>query len=175
MNLDYATNNGTKFSKIIDPGECMAMTCDWARVSLTYGQSRKDLLNSAKWHIGQSAYEKGVSRTDEKIITAMGLRVLDEAHVKVNSGNSVATMLAALRGTYVWGIVGPGGGHAMGYRNATVSDKVGKSREAIEFFDPNDGLYICADLTDFKTSVANEIDTYYSDLLRDLDVFKVAL
>ena len=166
MQLDYETNNGMKFSKIIDPGECMAMTCDWSRVSLTHGASRKDLLNPAKWHIGQSAYEKGQSRDDEQIIEAMGLNVVNKARdVAIGSGSDVAAKLAKLQGTYVWGVVG-NGGHAMGYRN---------TGSKVEFFDPNDGLYICDDADDFKTSVANELDTYYSDLLGTLDWYQVRL
>ncbi|MEL6106133.1 MAG: hypothetical protein AAFU85_08855 [Planctomycetota bacterium] len=166
MKLDYETNNGMKFSKIIEPGECMAMTCDWSRVSLMHGKSRKDLLNPAKWHIGQSAYEKGQSRDDEQIIAAMGLSVVDKARdVAIGSGSDVASRLSKLQGTYVWGVVGKGG-HAMGYRNT------GKT---IEFFDPNDGLYICDDADDFKSSVAKELDTYYSKLLGTLDWYKVRL
>ena len=175
MDLDYQTNNSMTFSKIVEPGECMAMSCDWARVTLTHGKSRRDLLNESKWHIGQSAYEKGTSRRDEEIIQAMGLRLISAKRTPVHAGATVASTLIHQHGTFVWGIVGPGGGHAMGYRRGFCADTMGRESEVIEFFDPNFGLYVARDALDFKRCVTQELTTHYADLLEHLDVYEVGL
>ena len=162
----FYTDNSKKFSKKLEPGQCMGMSCDWAVVTLKLPTVHLGALNSGKWDIGQSAYEMGQSQTDQKIIEAFGLDVESEVHQGVANGAAVAAQLLSLgQGVYVWGVV-DNGGHAMGYQ---------RTADGYEFFDPNYGLQRATGSDALRDEVVDRMDNYYSDLLGTIDIYKVKL
>lgn len=177
MDLIFATNNSKQFSTTLTPGQCMGMTCDWAKVSLSIKNVYKDALTPGKWDIGQSAYEFGVTRTGQvrpqevKIIDAFGMSVTNGGGngIRHNVGTAqdvVNNVVALPNGTYIWIIRGPGGGHALGYkRTATTYD----------LFDPNFGLQRTDNLLDFRQTLTDLINDHYSTLLQFQDIYQVAL
>lgn len=171
MELIFATNNSTKFSTKLTPGQCMGMSCDWAKVSLSLKNVYKDALTPGKWDIGQSAYEIGMSQTDRKIIEAFQMRITNGGGngIRHNVGTAldvVNNLVALPQGIYVWIVRGPGGGHALGYkRTATTYD----------LFDPNFGLQRTDILLDFRQTLTDLINDHYSDLLQYQDIYQVAL
>ncbi|HAX74809.1 MAG TPA: hypothetical protein DCY88_02980 [Cyanobacteria bacterium UBA11372] len=171
MELIFATDNSKQFSTTLTPGQCMGMSCDWAKVSLTLKDVYFDALTPGKWDLGQTAYEMGTSRTDRKIIEAFLMRITNGGGngIRHNVGTAldvVNNLVALPQGIYVWGLEGHGGGHALGYeRTATTYD----------LFDPNFGLLRTDNLLDFRQTLTDSINDYYSDLLQNQDIYQVAL
>lgn len=170
MELIFATDNSKQFSTKLTPGQCMGMSCDWAKVSLSLKNIYKDALTPGKWDIGQSAYEFGMSQTDIKIVDAFGMRITNGGgngiRHNVGTAQDVVNNLVALpQGIYVWGLRGHGG-HALGYkRTATTYD----------LFDPNFGLQRTDNLQDFRQTLTNLLNAHYSALLQYQDIYQVAL
>ena len=171
MELIFATDNSKQFSTTLTPGQCMGMSCDWAKVSLSLKNVYFDALTPGKWDLGQSAYEKGLSQTDRKIIEAFQMRITNGGGngIRHNVGTAldvVDNLVALPPGICVWIVRGPGGGHALGYkRTATTYD----------LFDPNVGLLRTDNLLDFRQTLTDLLNDRYSTLLQFQDIYQVAL
>lgn len=175
MDLMFATDNQKKFNKRLEAGRCFGMCLDWAKQSLTLGGvNYAGALTEAKWDFYQSRYEisvcgKGTAlQQHEKVITDAGIKITNGKGASVSpiTSGTVVKELEKVNGTCIWVVTGPGGGHAMGFRQVLGS---------VEFFDPNDGLYKCKSISGMKVDVANELDTYYSNLLGTMMVFQLKL
>ncbi len=171
MELIFPTDNSNKFSTKLTPGQCMGMSCDWAKVSLSLKNVYRDALIPGKWDIGQSAYEFGISRTDLKIIDAFGMNVINSGgqgvRQNIATSEDVANNLVALpKGSYVWGVEGVGGAHALGYRRTATN---------YDLFDPNFGMQTTTMLIDFRQTLMNLITNNYPKLLQYMDIYQVAL
>ncbi len=166
MQLIFAIDNGLLFSKALAAGQCMGMSCDWAKTSLTFRNVYKDALTPDKWDIGPSPYRFGTSQDDVKIIEAFGMEVINGTGVRrqVNQSSQVAEHLLQLEGTCVWGLEGPEGGHAMGFRQ---TDGV------IDLFDPRMGLERSMNKEDLRDTLVRRIDDHYSDLLKWMGIYEV--
>lgn len=157
------TNPGGGFK--VEPGECFAMSVDWARQTLLLGPlNNPDVLTPAKWHIMQSAYELR-NKGDDFVFKGSGLSAKKVVDKDIPSAHSIPNSLLALgEGVYVVATSGDGGAHAMGFA---------RKDKTLDYLDPNFGLMRTTDEEAFKTGLAKLFTSNYKDIIEELEVYKV--
>ena len=159
------TNPGGGFK--VEPGECFAMSCDWARQTLVLGLlNNPDALTPAKWHIMQSAYELR-GKGDDFVFKGSGLSAVKSVDQTLPSITAIPTALLALGdGVYVVATSGDGGAHAMGFC---------RKDKTLDYLDPNYGLMRTTDTNAFRIGLEKLFKENYKDIVEELEVYKVSL
>ncbi|MGC1175773.1 YopT-type cysteine protease domain-containing protein [Polaromonas sp.] len=156
------------------PGVCMAMTCHWiARVyesadrqGVIQGLDNANQLRALRHHVfNQAAFEnRSGADADAFIFGQYGLRGQRSVHRATSK-----TLIAAIRGTagtYLFGALGGGSGHAMGI--------VHDGKEGWIFFDPNVGQRVFASESAFTKHLVSELADY-SDLRDEFEIYRVII
>jgi hypothetical protein len=154
------------------------MTAVWIKKSKAAGPagltSRLQLGSQHNIAIVFGAFSMGSIPNSAGSLEAMGRGLLAAQNLDVSrfeNGHgctpfNLAMKLARIQGYAFLGIMGGGGGHAMGVRIHAGGH---------DFFDPNEGLVRCQGQVAFRTYVANRLADWYSDLLDgEWDIFEVA-
>jgi hypothetical protein len=179
MSHVFETDNGFQFNVApnnpknpaggykIEPGECFAMSVDWARQTLLLGLlNNPDVLTPAKWHIMQSAYEIR-DKGDQFVFKGSGLAANKVVDKDLPSVFAIPTsLLAQPDGVYVVSTSGDGGAHAMGFAHKD---------QTLDYLDPNFGLMRTTDTDAFKMGLVRLFQDHYKDIVAELEVFKVTL
>lgn len=163
-------------------GQCFAMSCDWARVTLRFGGCRhKGMLTPGKWEIAQSSYAfqepvspptsakvQSVSWPDWKLFDNFDLEVTEHLLVQDSSPGGTAKKIGTLiPGVYIVGMSKPGDAHAMGYRHTST---------LAEWFDPNVGLFRASSTGTLRLWLPGFLRRVgLADLSGGLDIFRVKL
>jgi hypothetical protein len=189
MQTLFTTTNEAEFAQHLEAGYCFGMSCDWAQKSLKsqrgQGVKYKDQLEEFKWVIGQTAYETNKGVTDQGLISGMGLNVQGHYSGAIASWGALCNFMynTAGLGTFLFCIDGPGGGHAMGYRRVKMTDVLGRSKDSLQWLDPNIGLMDFSNMGDFTTNVSAKLDELYGSgesdpnerLDQNYELFKVTV
>lgn len=181
MQLKFSSTNSDSFTQIANPGRCSGMSADWARKTIQFGGVRYEgMLSNAKANIVASGYVLYPAQGDaERAIESCGLNI--EKHEQSISPTTaeVAKTLSARFGIYILALdFTNGGGHFMGFRNLSSkwSDSSGSwkkgGQEALEFYDPNFGLYTFSGAADLRTSLAPFLAQKYGGIT-NMEIWQV--
>lgn len=140
----------------LGPGICGAMTARWIRESLRFG---RDLLSAdqlGSLHniaVAQSAYEIGHNKSGTSaLLDSYNLNVTRMLNGSGIGSIGIVNQVLSLHGyVHFFWWPGAGFGHFIGFRIAPPN---------YMFFDPNVGLYKCADKVDLVATGANIMAGY---------------
>jgi hypothetical protein len=168
--------NSTRFSNVLKPGYCLAMTISWAKAALvTPGVASlyKPLMQDfAFWNIIQTNYEINKSSEKDaalravKTLEANGLKLLGDrpGQIELQGAffNFVDQVLVDAEGTFLLLISGaPGkGAHFLGWRRVGTPPNL-----VLEFFDPNYGCLAAQPnetAASVKRAVHNHLDHFFA-------------